>query len=188
LFKKHGYKNPDEATETEMKDWYNITQDAFYNNGGDGLLVNHYGGSPSLAVMEIFSNYKWKPEEFSKYKKNQKSIYKIVKSHFQNEEIEWDYPHPELRFKPSGYMMQLDIFVPSLNLAIEYQGEQHFFPIKHFGGKKGLLKLQSRDQQKKQACEDNNIILIEIDYKWDGSRDTVIEKIEQELKAKNRNK
>jgi len=83
--------------------------------------------------------------------------------------------------------MELDVFVPSLKLAIEYQGEQHFIPIKPWGGEKRLREVQRRDQEKKQACEDNNIILILIDYdKWDGSRDTVIEKIEQELKSRNR--
>jgi len=188
LGKKHGYKNPDEATETEMKEWYNITQDAFYKSGGDGLLINHYGGSPSLAVMEIFSNYKWKPEEFSKYKKNQKIILKIIEKRFPNEEIEWDYKHPKLRYKTSNYRMELDVFVRSQNLAIEYQGEQHFFPVPHFGGKKGLQKRKSRDQEKRKACKKNGIILIEIPYTWDGKEDTVIEEIERKLKSKNRNK
>jgi len=32
---------------------------------------------------------------------------------------------------------RLDIFVASLSLAIEYQGEQHFLPIDHFGGEPG---------------------------------------------------
>ncbi len=85
--------------------------------------------------------------------------------------------------------MELDAFVPSLKLAIEYQGEQHFRPLKYCGGEKGLQKRKSLDQEKRKACKKNGIILIEIDYdKWDGSRDTVIEKIEQELKSKKRNK
>jgi len=29
---------------------------------------------------------------------------------------------------------RLDIFVPALSLAIEYQGEQHFLPLDHLGG------------------------------------------------------
>ena len=83
--------------------------------------------------------------------------------------------------------MELDVFVRSQKLAIEYQGEQHFRPLEYCGGEKGLQKRKSLDQEKRKACKKNGIILIEIDYdKWDGSRDTVIEKIEQELKSKNR--
>jgi len=187
LGKKHEYKNPDEATETEMKEWYNITQNAFYNNRGRGLLVHHYGGSPSLAVMEIFSNYNWEPEKFIRVSKNQERIFKIVEKLFSPSQVIKNYPHPDLRFKKSNYNMELDVFVPSLNLAIEYQGEQHFIPITPWGGEKALQDLQGRDQEKRKACKKNEIILIEIDYdKWDGSRDTVIEKIEQELKSKNR--
>ncbi len=172
---------------TKIDDWYNITQTRFNQNRGGGLLINHYRGSPSLAVMEIYPNYIWKPEEFSKHKKNQKRIYNIVKSHFhlKKDEIEWDYKHRKLRYKKSKYIMELDVFVPSQNLAIEYQGEQHFIPITPWGGEKALQKLQSRDQEKREACKKNGIILIEIDYdKWDGKKDTVIEKIEQELKSK----
>ncbi len=55
---------------TKIDDWYDITQTAFVKNRGNGLIRNHYNGSPSAAVMEIYPNYKWKPEEFSKHKKN----------------------------------------------------------------------------------------------------------------------
>jgi len=175
---------------TKIDDWYIITQDFFYSNGGDGLLINHYGGSPSLAVMKIYPNYKWDPEKFSIKKTKQKSIFNIVKNYFPKRKVLWEYKqHPELIYKKSKKNMELDVFVPSLNLAIEYQGEQHFFPVKIFGGPERFKENQRRDKEKRKACKKNGIILIEIDYdKWDGSRDTVIEKIEQELKSKKRNK
>lgn len=48
----------------------------------------------------------------------------------------------------------------SLKCLIEYQGIQHFKPIKHFGGIKGLLDRQLKDKIKKTYCENNSITLI----------------------------
>ena len=53
----------------------------------------------------------------------------------------------------------LDIFIPSLNIAIEYQGEQHFIAIDHFGGTEGLIKTIERDKRKFDICNKNNIKL-----------------------------
>ena len=168
---------------TDYDNWYNITQTAFHRNRGGGLLNNLYGDSPSLAVQTIYSNYSWKPDKFITASKNQERIFKIVEQLFPEEAIK-NYKHPELVYKKSKRKMELDIFVPSAKLAVEYQGEQHFFPLKHFGGMKRLLDLQNRDQEKKDACERNGIILVEIDYKWDGKKDTILEKIEQILRSK----
>lgn len=49
---------------------------------------------------------------------------------------------------------------------IEYDGEQHFYPIEHFGGNEQFLIQQNRDQRKNDWCEKNNISLLRIPY-WD---------------------
>ena len=60
---------------------------------------------------------------------------------------------------------------PDYNLAIEYQGKQHYEPV-DFAGKgdewaKYQFKVgQQRDNIKRQYCQQNNIKLIEIPY-WD---------------------
>lgn len=41
------------------------------------------------------------------------------------EDIHAEYPS-NLYYATSGKQMVFDIFIPSLKLAIEYQGEQHF--------------------------------------------------------------
>ena len=64
--------------------------------------------------------------------------------------------------------LQLDVFVSSLNLAFEYQGEQHFEQRFLF---KPLIKQQETDQEKRIACSENGITLIEIPYWWDRSLD-----------------
>jgi hypothetical protein len=60
--------------------------------------------------------------------------------------------------------LELDIFIPSRNLGIEYQGQQHFYPIKAWGGKDALEKLRERDQKKRLICAEKGVQLIEIDF------------------------
>lgn len=49
---------------------------------------------------------------------------------------------------------------------IEYDGEQHFEPIKLFGGEENFLIQQERDIKKNEYCKKNNIPLLRIPY-WD---------------------
>lgn len=46
---------------------------------------------------------------------------------------------------------------------IEYNGAQHYQPVKLFGGEKSFKKQQLRDQSLRNYCQQNNIILFEID-------------------------
>ena len=67
--------------------------------------------------------------------------------------------------------MELDFFCEELSLAIEYDGRQHFVPIKNWGGEASLLEIQRRDEEKNQACKQTGISLIRINQKnWDGSK------------------
>lgn len=53
----------------------------------------------------------------------------------------------------------LDIYLPDYNIAIEYQGRQHFKPIKKFGGKEGFEKTKFNDYVKYDLCNKNNLKL-----------------------------
>lgn len=48
---------------------------------------------------------------------------------------------------------------------IEYDGEQHYIPVNHWGGKESLSKIQERDQIKNTYCEKNHITLLRLSYK-----------------------
>lgn len=68
----------------------------------------------------------------------------------------------------------LDIWIPALCVGIEYQGIQHFEPVKRFGGEEAHYKTRARDERKRKLCLDHGVRLIEI--KYDQSiNDTVLE-------------
>lgn len=63
--------------------------------------------------------------------------------------------------------IRFDIFIPKLNIAIEYDGEQHFIPINYSNNINSLelLKItQYRDKIKNEYCAKNNIPLLRIPY------------------------
>ncbi len=60
--------------------------------------------------------------------------------------------------------LSLDIFIPSLNTAIEFQGGQHDKPVKYFGGKEKYVRILENDSRKRELCKNKNIKLIEWPY------------------------
>ena len=60
--------------------------------------------------------------------------------------------------------LELDIYVPNIKLAFEYQGIQHFKAVKHWGGKKQLLIQKEHDYRKKMICDKLGITIIYFDY------------------------
>ncbi|GGF84262.1 hypothetical protein GCM10011338_40710 [Alteromonas lipolytica] len=60
--------------------------------------------------------------------------------------------------------LELDIYIPSLQLGIEYQGQQHYQPISIWGGKSALIALQERDDRKRKLCKALDITLMEVDF------------------------
>lgn len=64
---------------------------------------------------------------------------------------------------PSGFAL-IDFYLPEYSIFIEYNGEQHYMPIKHFGGEIKYQQQCLRDQFVRNYCKNNNITLIEIKY------------------------
>lgn len=60
--------------------------------------------------------------------------------------------------------LKFDFYLPEQNLCIEYDGEQHFKPISHYGGEKGFLLIQKKDRIKDTFCKIHGIQLIRIRF------------------------
>lgn len=67
-----------------------------------------------------------------------------------------------LKYKKKLY---LDFYLLEYNIAIEVQGDQHFVPVKHFGGNEDFKLRKERDKVKKMLCEQHNIKLFYITKK-----------------------
>ena len=72
----------------------------------------------------------------------------------------------------------LDLYIPSLRTAIEYQGIQHYHPVEFFGGEEALLQRQELDRQKKILCGDNHVRLIEWPYSLEPTDRNIREALE----------
>lgn len=66
-----------------------------------------------------------------------------------------------LRYK--GTKLFFDFYIKELDVLIEVQGRQHDEYVAHFhGDREGYLSSKRRDNLKKEYCEINDIVLVEI--------------------------
>ena len=77
-------------------------------------------------------------------------LYYQLKNHFKS--------HTLLQhLKPKWLGRQhFDIYFPFLNIAVEYQGKQHFVPIEYFGGDESFKKNVERDNRKRKLAIEND--------------------------------
>lgn len=65
----------------------------------------------------------------------------------------------------NAYNCELDCYNPELNLAVEYNGVQHYKYVPYFHRTKDAFYNQKyRDQWKKRTCNDYGVNLIEVPY------------------------
>lgn len=70
-----------------------------------------------------------------------------------------EYRNPSLRDKKP---LPIDFLIPSLRMAIEYDGPQHFEAIDWFGGEEALAETQRRDRIKDEWCKNVHLKLVRI--------------------------
>ena len=69
----------------------------------------------------------------------------------------------------------------------KYQGEFHF--MTHWGYRgmddipqnKRLTSVQARDEEKRLACEKEDITMLEVDYTWDRKQESILEILEENM-------
>ena len=80
------------------------------------------------------------------------------------------------KFDDCYYIRSLpfDFYLPNRNICIEFDGIQHFQPVKFFRGQEGFEMRKKLDNIKNKYCHDNHIKLIRIRY--DESINNVLDK------------
>jgi len=156
-----------------LEDWYKVSQKQLKKS-----RVKKYGGISSL-LNKAYPQHLWISNNFlqSRVKKRvQQKLKRVVSQIFPNAEIVEEYTKPHFVFSNNEKMF-FDLFLPSLGLAIEYHGEQHFQDIEFF---KPQLYTSKRDLEKKNKCEEFGITILEIPYWWDLSKEGIIHAIEKQ--------
>jgi len=103
-----------------------------------------------------------------KYHVNEDHTYEYLKEMFPDIKIEKQFTIKE-DVIVDGKKIQSKVIIDfyfiknGINYFIEYNGKQHYEPIRRFGGKKAFIKRQKRDQWVREWCKSNNYVLIEID-------------------------
>ena len=79
--------------------------------------------------------------------------------------------------------LEIDIFITNPKIGIEYQGEQHFRPLVHWGGEGAFTKLKERDSKKQELCKALSIPLIYFKYDEELCYDLILSRIGQFLQC-----
>ncbi len=77
---------------------------------------------------------------------------------------------------------RFDVYVPELNLAIEYQGKQHYVAVDLFGGEEGLEKTKQRDKEKLHLSKINGVGIVYFSYKDNLTEKLVLNRLKSYLK------
>ena len=121
----------------------NVSMSNIVQGGGPYNIKQIKNDIYNQLIAEGTLTPKWKTES---------DLYKIVKKR---------YPDSVFQFRaPFLKGQSIDIFIPSLNVGIEYQGIQHYEPVSIFGGEEGFLRTKERDKRKKEICYKNGLELI----------------------------
>ncbi|MFY1047322.1 hypothetical protein [Chryseobacterium sp. GP-SGM7] len=151
---------------------------------GDMLVINNnYSRQYIDWDKKIYSSDEVKKIFYSRLKNNYRSLENHIRQQKGFDEVgsyvmekhllqlvTKEFPNYTIISQHSPKWLQgqrFDIFIKELNVAIEYNGIQHFKSIDFFGGDEGLAKTQFLDTQKRERSLKNGVKIFNIDYDQD---------------------
>lgn len=148
---------------------YNYVK-VYIEKNNEQLISSEYINTNQLLKVKCKNNHEY-DIRFSNYTKGHRCPFcRNKKEEYCRELFEkltnkkFKKSRPDFLKYKNGRNLELDGFCPELNLAFEYDGEQHFKPFSNWGGEKRYLLSKERDLFKDQKCIENNIKLIRVPY------------------------
>ena len=136
-----------------------VCEKDFVSEGANKYMLQHKnkdGSYTTLIPYAIFCPHCFK----APYSQKEKEVLEYVKSIYDGEVLENDRKILEGK--------ELDIFIPSLNLGIEFDGD-------YWHSKEGA---KEKDERKNRLCEERGIKLLRIkEEDWDNNKENVKEEI-----------
>jgi very-short-patch-repair endonuclease len=87
----------------------------------------------------------------------------IIKEYLLKNNIKF-FPQYKFTHCKNKRLLAFDFYLPNYNLCIEYDGKQHFNPIRFFGGLESFNYMKNNDLIKNKYCIKENIKLLRIKY------------------------
>jgi len=158
---------------SKLDDWYRVSQEDLLKYRGAVTFVRQRGGLMNI-LSEAYPNHQWDPERFQQRsrKSSQWQMYKIIKELLpSNIEVFEEFICTDLAGDSGLGIITLDVYIPALKLAFEYQGHQHYHDHSLYGP---FMVVQQRDDSKRGACKSLGITIIEVPYWWQRDKETII--------------
>lgn len=173
------FGTPKKNTSTFINNAINLWSDTY-----DYSLVNYNGNKEKIIIIcKKHGNFLQRPNDhLSGYgcpkcqsSKGELKILNFLKNH--NIIYQYQKTFKDCRNPTTNQMLKFDFYIPSKNLLIEYDGEQHF-KIGDFGSfkftKQDLNDVRQRDKIKSHYAKLNNIKLLRIKYTKLNKIDTIL--------------
>eukprot|EP01114_Cavostelium_apophysatum_P003810 TRINITY_DN13942_c0_g1_i1.p1 TRINITY_DN13942_c0_g1~~TRINITY_DN13942_c0_g1_i1.p1 ORF type:complete len:489 (-),score=93.45 TRINITY_DN13942_c0_g1_i1:195-1661(-) len=160
----------------EFADWYSVKFLDVVRLGGRGPLFR-YGDTLFKALCDVYPEFTWEKENFkpaSKTSKSQNRLFNILTQQFPKLDVHVNMKMKEWNENVANEFaeLEIDIAVPSVGLAVEYQGQQHFHEKEHFFDSNKKTKIN--DERKREAFKQLGADVIEIPYWWDGRPESAL--------------
>eukprot|EP00026_Physarum_polycephalum_P004215 Phypoly_transcript_04232.p1 GENE.Phypoly_transcript_04232~~Phypoly_transcript_04232.p1 ORF type:complete len:701 (+),score=132.74 Phypoly_transcript_04232:83-2185(+) len=163
---------------TRVDDWYRVSADQIQKHVRATRTYIERMGLPALLRM-VYPRHPWDDSKFppSYFKLSKQRMMKVLLAKYllpKGTLLLENHSHNALYFEKTP--ITSDLFIPSLNLSLEYQGKQHYQSIDLFGDA-GMRS--DYDEEKKRQLEKLGITVVSIPYWWDGKPELLIERIQK---------
>lgn len=173
--------------ETQLKinepaDWYRISKLQLRETIGETLCkkIIELPDDLLLHLRSCYPRHAWERDCFVYFGTRRSAqrllktiVTEILRAEGNESEVYEDYVHPQLRLA-SEQSVTYDVFVPTLNMAFEYGGEQHY-DHRVFGAQNKY----SNDVDKRTLSLAHGIKFIDIPYWWDKKKDSVAQEMKK---------